>query len=112
MSTPVTNLQIFAQVVPNAPFPAPITVNRADGCVVTNPAKGVFEFDALPSGLLSDGRNLILQANATGLAGAAVIANAAWVSQTKVRVLTFDATGALADVEALWLAVSVVPRVS
>lgn len=111
MSTPVTNLQIFAQVVVPAPFPAAITVNRADGCVVTNPAKGVFEYDT-PAGLLSDGRNLLLQANATGVAGAAVIANATVVSQTKVRVSVFDAFGALADADAVWLAASVVPRVS
>lgn len=103
-----TNLQIFANVT-SAPFPA-LTVNRADGCVATHTALGVFEFD-VPLGLLSAGKNLLITASPV-LGNAPVYATALVVSQTKIRVHVFDGTGALADPTTLTVSAAVVPTVS
>lgn len=108
MSTPVTNLQIFANVTPGA-APA-LTVNRADGCVATHPLLGIFEFDA-PLGFLSVGKNLLITASPV-LGNTPVYATALVVSQTKIRVHVFDGTGALADPTTLTVSVAVVPTVS
>lgn len=107
---PVNNQTVHA-VAAFVGAPPAFTVLRSDGCVLTNPGVGQYRV-TVPAGFGAQGPNLKVTANATGPGGVAAIVNIAWISQTVLDVLTFDAAGAAADVDGVWITVEIVPRVS